>query len=127
MIEAQMISALNQGIARLSASIRENEAKIKRLETVKASIETEQEEIIDNKKNIFQPEFSLNSWAGKHATEHSNVRDSLDTSNTNIANQQVEDRLDTIEEKITALRSENQSLMNSISSKRNAITQLKNK
>ncbi|MBA4535601.1 DUF5082 family protein [Bacillus aquiflavi] len=127
MVEAEMIKALNQEIARLSGSMRENEEKVRRLRKTKSNVETEQEELINNKKIVYLPEFSSTSWAGKHAAEHSNIRDSIDQIVTNIANQQVENSLDDLEKKINELEQENNALRNSISANQSAIIKINNK
>ncbi|WP_243291281.1 DUF5082 family protein [Bacillus sp. FJAT-47783] len=120
------IAALKQDIAGLSARVQENKIKLQRLRKAKKNIENEQEELINHRKNIFEPELSSTSWAGKHASEHLNIRDSIALSSNNIINQQIEEILGMIEQKINELEKENTYLMDSISVKEREITRLKN-
>lgn len=120
------IMILNQDISRFSTAIQENEEKIKRLRKAKMSIENLREDLINNKKNVFKPEFFSTSWAGKHAKEHSNIRDSIAQSSTYIANQQVGELLNEIDKKIKKLKDKNESLLDSISVKQREISRINN-
>ncbi|KYD09987.1 DUF5082 domain-containing protein [Heyndrickxia sporothermodurans] len=120
------VNILNHEISRLSGIMSENELKIKRLWKAKSNIENDQEELIHHQKKVYKPEFSSNTWAGRHASKHLNILDRINRSYKQIANNQVEDVIDAIESKIKQLESENHHLMSSVISKRRELSGLRN-
>ncbi|WP_147533659.1 YwqH-like family protein [Bacillus marasmi] len=120
------VNILYQDISRLSDLNYENEMKLNRLRKAKNNIENDREDLFQYQRDLYKPDFSSFTWAGKHAAIHLNIIDSTVQSYKQIANYQVDVILDAIEWKIRKLESENYHLMSSIGTKRKEIIRLQN-
>ena len=77
-----------------------------------------------NKKYINQPELTPSTWMGKHANEFIQIRQEIENSYLRLGNNDIEEMLNNIENKITYYEEANHSLSSTISSKRDRISQL---
>lgn len=105
--------------------MNENQEKISLLQKAQTNIENEQEIFVNDKTHISNPELSNTTWSGKYADLFLTKRDDIETAYSQI-NDQVNNILDNIEEKITSLESSNIQISSTISSKRMYINTLKN-
>ena len=121
---SHLINQLYREISELSNAMSKNNEILARLRKSYQDISSSQEEFMQNKRYIDQPELTASTWAGKHANEFNEIRKEIESSYMRIGNNDIEGMLNNIEDKISYYEGLNKSLSNAISSKRNRISQL---
>ncbi|WHY78033.1 DUF5082 family protein [Neobacillus sp. WH10] len=121
---SHLINQLYREISELSNAMSKNNEILARLRKSYQDISSSQEEFMQNKRYINQPELTASTWAGKHANEFNEIRKEIESSYMRIGNNDIEGMLNNIEDKISYYEGLNKSLSNAISSKRNRISQL---
>ncbi|TCP31201.1 uncharacterized protein DUF5082 [Scopulibacillus darangshiensis] len=119
-----MIRMLNNDIASLQSTLHDNQEKIARLHKAKRHITGGQDDLSEYKNLIKNPDLTSESWAGKHAAEFLDIRETIDNAYNDIVTIQVESILQGIEDKISQLENANLDLSDDISSKRNRINHM---
>jgi chromosome segregation ATPase len=122
--KSHLINQLYRDISGLNNEISNNNEKLARLKSAHQEITSSQEEFMMNKKYVNQPEFTSSTWMGKHANEFIQIRQEIEHSYSKVGNNDIEEMLNSIENKITYYENANRSLSSTISSKRDRISQL---
>jgi len=122
---SHLINQLYREISELSNAMSKNNEILARLRKSYQDISSSQDEFMQNKRYIDQPELTASTWAGKHANEFNEIRKEIESSYMGIGNNDIEGMLNNIEDKISYYEGLNKSLSNAISSKRNRISQLR--
>jgi chromosome segregation ATPase len=121
---SHLINQLYRDISGLNSQISNNNEKLVRLKSAHQEITSSQEEFMMNKKYVNQPELTSSTWMGKHANEFIQIRQEIEHSYSKVGNNDIEEMLNSIENKITYYEDANRSLSSTISSKRDRISQL---
>ncbi|CAH0345446.1 DUF5082 family protein [Bacillus sp. CECT 9360] len=121
-----VIGKLYNDISYLNNQLHQNTEKLVRLKHAHKNIEIKQEDFFHNKRFIDEPQLSSVVWDGRHANDFLEFRNYIEEAYVRIGNQDIENMLENIEDKISYYEGINQTLANSISSKRERIAQLRN-
>ncbi|UXH42988.1 DUF5082 domain-containing protein [Rossellomorea vietnamensis] len=121
-----IINQLQSDLSFLNTQLADNQEKLIRLKLAKRDIEANQEIYFANKRLVEEPQLTVDVWSGRHANVFLGIRSTIEDSYNKVGNEGIEGLLHGIEEKISYFEAENQQVMNSISSKRENISQLIN-
>jgi hypothetical protein len=97
------------------ALLREKQGEVERLNACQTSLQGKQEEFTANEQKCLEPELSVMTWHGKHATDFQNIRESgIHTSYLEIAGEQFSKVFHAISDKIASLQIEIASIQRTI-------------
>jgi hypothetical protein len=97
------------------ALLREKQGEVERLIACQASLQGKQEEFTANEQKCLEPELSVMTWHGKHATDFQNIRESgIHTSYLEIEGEQFSKVFNAISDKIASLQEEIASIKRTI-------------
>lgn len=89
------------------ALLRQKENEVERLIQCRSSLEGTQQEFYDNEEKCLEPELSLHTWHGNHASDFQEIRESgIHESYLDIAGNQFSRVFQAIANKIASLRAE---------------------
>ncbi|QHE63268.1 DUF5082 domain-containing protein [Rossellomorea vietnamensis] len=111
----------------MQAQLAEKKEQVHRLESCARELENIQSEFVHNQNQIKNPELSPHTWKGQLANAFDEVREDISLSYRDLYQMQLTESITTIENKITALYSEIQSLQYSISQEISRINEEKRK
>ncbi|WP_273834303.1 YwqH-like family protein [Guptibacillus sedimenti] len=94
----------------LQSEIAEKRAQLVRLQSSIVKLDGLQNEFIQNKQLVEQPELTPTTWAGELANSFQNIREDMKASYQNLSINQVNSALNTMENKADHLRREIQTL-----------------
>ncbi|MEC1158127.1 YwqH-like family protein [Cytobacillus horneckiae] len=120
-----LIDQLYSDISIISDQMHQNREKLARLKRSHQNITDKKEEFPSNKRLIDEPQLTSSVWAGKHSNKFLDIRNDIETAYFRIESHDIERLLENIEEKISYFEAVNQTLTNSISSKREIISQFR--
>lgn len=83
------------------------EREVERLQECRSSLEGKQGEFNDNEPKCLEPELTLKTWHGNHASDFDDIRDAgIHTPYLEIAGEQFQKVYDKIADKIASLQAE---------------------
>ncbi|WP_158555844.1 YwqH-like family protein [Peribacillus glennii] len=102
-------------LAYLYERLREKQEHLVRLYACKANLEGAQDEFISYEKTCTEPELSAETWQGKWATEFQDIRnDGILLQYKNLAHQQLNHSITSVEAAITETKLEIENIRNQI-------------